>query len=171
MGPLEWTVFLEAEGDEHVDDDRVVDFAEALSEFGATVAHAWGRYSAQFSLDESNDTVEAHKYALDLFMGAAQSTGLPAWPVTVVEIKSAERLDRELAEPNFPRLVGVAEVAELLDVNRQRASQVTRTGAFPGPIADLAMGPVWTEPQVLRFVEAWQRKPGRPKKTNEEAGA
>lgn len=51
-----------------------------------------------------------------------------------------------------PSLVGLAEVAEILGVNRQRAHQIAYTKGFPDPVARLAMGPVW----LREDVEQWR---------------
>ena len=54
-------------------------------------------------------------------------------------------------------LVGVAEVADLLQVSRQRVSQLSVTAGFPKPSARLAAGPVWQR----KAVEQWARDTGR----------
>lgn len=56
-----------------------------------------------------------------------------------------------------PRLAGVAELAALLGVSKQRVTQLAKTKRFPEPLADLAAGPVWD----LADVEAWARETGR----------
>ena len=56
-----------------------------------------------------------------------------------------------------PPLAGVAEVAKMLGVSRQRVSQLAKTSGFPGPLADLAAGPVWD----ARDVEEWAKRTGR----------
>jgi hypothetical protein len=59
----------------------------------------------------------------------------------------------------MPRLAGVAEVAILAsahygrEITRKRAYQLTKHAAFPKPFQVLAMGPVWLEPDVVRFLE------------------
>jgi prophage regulatory protein len=60
----------------------------------------------------------------------------------------------------FPRLAGLAEIAGLAGVSRQRASQITAHPDFPEPVQRLAMGPVWLEADVKAFL-ATPRKPGR----------
>lgn len=54
-------------------------------------------------------------------------------------------------------LVGVAEVAALLGVSRQRVSQLAASESFPAPEAQLAAGPVW----LRAAVEQWARSTGR----------
>ncbi len=44
-----------------------------------------------------------------------------------------EELDRRIQESNAPELVGVAELASLLSVSRQRASELARSRGFPAP--------------------------------------
>jgi hypothetical protein len=50
----------------------------------------------------------------------------------------------------FVRLVGIAEIAELYGVTRQRASNLARTTSFPRPVQTLRMGPVFSRRAVLR---------------------
>jgi hypothetical protein len=63
----------------------------------------------------------------------------------------------------FPKLAGLAEIAGLAGVSRQRASQIAAHPDFPKPVDRLAMGPVWRESDVIKFLET-PRKPGRKPK-------
>jgi predicted DNA-binding transcriptional regulator AlpA len=55
-------------------------------------------------------------------------------------------------------LVGVHEIAEMLDVSRQRVDQLTARDDFPPPAAILHAGRrIWNRPDV----EAWARATGR----------
>jgi predicted DNA-binding transcriptional regulator AlpA len=56
----------------------------------------------------------------------------------------------------FPRLAGLAEVAGLAGKSRRRAWQITRERGFPDPVQTLAMGPVWLERDVQKFLGASQ---------------
>jgi prophage regulatory protein len=49
------------------------------------------------------------------------------------------------------QLVGLAEIAALLEVGRSRADQLVRTKGFPDPLAELSAGRVWK----LVDVQAW----------------
>jgi hypothetical protein len=60
----------------------------------------------------------------------------------------------------FPKLAGLAEVAGLAGVSRSRAGQLASHPEFPEPLQRLAMGPVWLEADVAKFL-ATPRKPGR----------
>jgi hypothetical protein len=64
-----------------------------------------------------------------------------------------------------PRLAGLAEVSEMLGVNKRSASRYARRSDFPEPLARLSSGPIWDAAEV----EAWGAahgpfRPGRPAK-------
>jgi hypothetical protein len=65
------------------------------------------------------------------------------------------------------RLAGVAEIAALAGVSRQRADQLTSHPQFPAMVQELAMGRVWLEADVKTFL-ATPRPAGRPRKTTAE---
>jgi hypothetical protein len=69
----------------------------------------------------------------------------------------------DLDDTSPPDLVGVAELAAMFGVSRQRASDLAHTPGFPRPLVVLASGPVWHRALVTPFARAdWHRKPGRP---------
>ena len=70
----------------------------------------------------------------------------------------------------IPKLAGLAEVAALLaeksrsgKASRSYAGQVANRPDFPAPVQTLAMGPVWVEADVVKYL-AVPRKPGRKHK-------
>ena len=69
----------------------------------------------------------------------------------------------------FPKLAGLAEVASLAGVSRTRAGQLSNHPDFPEPVDRLAMGPVWRESDVVKFL-ATPRKPGRRPKGGKRYG-
>ncbi len=92
--------------------------------------------------------------------GSTPATSLPrptAQPFRLLRVRSTLR---EVA----PDLVGLSEVAEMLGVSRQRASQLVRDyDDFPAPAASLASGRVWERPKVETWMRAHPvRRPGRP---------
>jgi hypothetical protein len=89
--------------------------------------------------------------------------------VVFVEVMTTEEQDRRLAEPPFPELVGVSEIAEIFAVTRQRASALRKTPGFPAPVAELAGGPIWRRGDLTRFAETWPRRRGRPPKVVADA--
>jgi hypothetical protein len=60
-------------------------------------------------------------------------------------------------------LVGLTEIASILGVTRQRASQLVRDyDDFPPPVAELASGRVWETTAVETWAKAHpERPPGR----------
>jgi predicted DNA-binding transcriptional regulator AlpA len=67
----------------------------------------------------------------------------------------------------FPKLAGLAEVASLAGVSRTRAGQLAAHPEFPEPVDRLAMGPVWREADVQKFL-ATPRKAGRRPKVEDQ---
>lgn len=55
------------------------------------------------------------------------------------------------------KIVGVAELAEMLGVTRQRAWQLTKTADFPAPCYQMKAGDFWK----LSDVQAWAKRNGR----------
>jgi hypothetical protein len=170
---MDWSVYVQAAGpstDPPLDEAKVDRFATLLRTCSAAVTGAVApeqerTWSVQLTITTpSDDPVRAVQAAVDIVTGAAHQAGLPGWPVVKLEATEWERFDAELDEPNTPDLVGVAELAELCGVTRQRASVLARSGGFPEPLAELASGPVWDLRMVEQFVREWPRKPGRPAK-------
>jgi hypothetical protein len=173
---MDWSVYVQAAGpaDAAPLDEAAVDrFAENLRTYSPVVTGAVAPeqeriWSAQLTVsypylfEDEPEPVQAAKFAVDLVTAAAHKAGLPPWPVVKLEVTEWERFDAELDQPNTPDLVGIAELAELVGVTRQRASALARHPGFPQPLAELAAGPVWDLRMVERFVRSWARKPGRP---------
>lgn len=51
------------------------------------------------------------------------------------------------------KLYGLTEIAREVGVSRQAIHQQLQRGSLPKPVAQLAMGPVWTEGQVRKWLE------------------
>jgi predicted DNA-binding transcriptional regulator AlpA len=49
-------------------------------------------------------------------------------------------------------LVATPEIAELLEVSRQRADVITKQVGFPEPVASLSVGKIWRESDVKRWI-------------------
>lgn len=142
--------------------DRLGSLLDSLVDRGgvATSTSDSRRYGARFCVTAAGPT-EALQQAVAIFRQAASAADLPEWPLIEAEVLTTTELDRQNALPSLPELVGVTEVAELLEVSRQRASALARSGTFPSPVVVLRSGPVWTRASVDRFVESWRRRPGR----------
>jgi hypothetical protein len=171
---MDWSVYVQAAGpatDPPLDEIKVDRFATLLSACSAAVTGAVDpeqdrTWSVQLSIVNGSDQpVCAIEAAIDTVTDAAREAGLPPWPVVKLDATEWQRFEAELDRPNTPDLVGVAELAELCGVTRQRASALARSSGFPEPLAELASGPVWDLRMVERFVREWPRKSGRPAKS------
>ena len=62
-------------------------------------------------------------------------------------------------------LVGVAEIADLLGVSRQRVHAIVRAyDDFPAPVAELSAGKIWLRFDVIDWIDRHpDRRPGRPR--------
>jgi len=163
----EWNVRFEINRPEVAfTEDHAEQVMDGLASYGPSVSYGRHTLSARFCV-EADSSQRAHQSGLRLFRSALQKTGvrIPVdWPIEC-EIMAAEDFDRVLAEPNVPELVGVHEVARMLDVSKQRASQLAKNPEFPKPVVTLASGPVWRKVAIARHVfRIWDRRPGRKSK-------
>ena len=52
-------------------------------------------------------------------------------------------------------LVGVAEIAEMLGISRQRVHAISQShDEFPAPVADLSAGKIWHRHEVVAWARA-----------------
>ncbi len=65
-------------------------------------------------------------------------------------------------------LVGMAEIAEMLGVTRQRVDKIQRTyDDFPEPEVHLTAGRIWSREAVEAWIQAHPQRPsGRPSSLN-----
>jgi hypothetical protein len=167
-----WTVTFDvAHGQLDVDADRydsmIDDLTDWLSSDSAViaVAPARDRYSITLSVESDDDRGGAFEaLAYRRLAEFAEKAGLPHAPIVRLNARTWEEHDAELAQPAYPELVGVAELAEMLHVSPQRASELQSRAGFPAPIAVLRSGPVWVRSHVQDFEQQWERRPGRPPK-------
>ncbi len=86
----------------------------------------------------------AHQAALKLLPAVSWERGPP---VVFLEV--------------IPRLVGVAEAAEILGWDKRRVATYVKRGSFPQPVEELAGGRVWTLDDILAFGEAFRARQRR----------
>ncbi len=98
----------------------------------------------------------------DLLAGAGQAPGcirtagatLLSYDNSISDIVARQQYGRAVPL----ELVGVAEIAELLGVTRQRVDAIARTHEdFPAPVAEIAAGRIWLRDEI----EALARRAGR----------
>lgn len=73
--------------------------------------------------------------------------------------ESSERLVQEVRSAE---LLGTAEAAELLGVERPRIGRWRKVGIMPEPVADLKSGPVWLRSQIEGVQEERERRRRQP---------
>lgn len=84
-----------------------------------------------------------------------------------LEVLRAAEFERQLNRPNLPELVGLADIAEMLGVSRQRAAQIAEKPDFPPTVMQLRSGPMRVRRQVQRWATNRNPKPGRPRQNRE----
>jgi hypothetical protein len=137
--------------------------------YGSVLAFGNTTYSPAFTVADDDHPLRALEQGYERLTTAAEKAGIAHEPIVKIEMTDWHELEAELERPAHPAVLGIAELAEILGVSRQRASQVARINAFPKPYAELASGPVWFSTNVERFVQEWERKPGRPRKQKASA--
>lgn len=155
---MEWVVSLDASIPETFSEELADRVLEGLKEYSPAVGGRDDRIGVTMSLEAPTD-----RQAFDRAHGALRQVLGPRSRVVDARVQSVDELDRELEAPSLPQLAGIAEVAQILGVSRQRASEMAGSGGLPRPVADLAAGPVWLRAAIVSFNERWERKPGRPR--------
>lgn len=96
----------------------------------------------------------------------ACKAGMPDWPLVRAEAVLQDVLDAANARPTLPELVSLPEAAELLGVSPQRVRELSVNNAgFPAPMYELRTGKLWLKDAISVFAQRWERKPGRPRKS------
>ncbi len=92
---MQWSVVLEAVGDREVTVEEVVELADAVARHGG-VASGFGTtaYAARI-LVEAESREQAAEVGAAALAEAAKTAGLPAWPVTVLDVVSPDDPDDE----------------------------------------------------------------------------
>ena len=154
----EWSVHVEAQSGDNFGEPDAESLIETLASYAPAVSYGHGVMTARFNF-EAGSAREAVDKALEVL-----GKSCPTLDVFRVEAQTIEGLEQELGTAHVPDLIGVAELAGLLGVSKQRASELAHGAGFPAPLAVLAAGPVWPLADVLRYVRRWKRRPGRPRK-------
>jgi hypothetical protein len=163
----QWSVLVDAaapEG-ETAETEKVLDAAAELGDmldgYAPSTAGNERTWSARVVV-EADDPRDAIYWVCSTVLEHAHKAGLPDWPLVNLQATRWDVFEAELDQPTFPALVGAQEVTEMLGVSRQRLHELRSSGRFPGPIYQLAATPVWLQSAIESFLEAWDRRPGRP---------
>ena len=142
--------------------EHVAAVAEKLAGLSPAVSLGADSLTVRIAV-EADDAPKAGAAAVKAVSPALRAAGLGTATVRELEVVEWGLFEERLLEPTYPELVGITEIAAILKTSRQRASELARSSKFPAPLADLAAGPVWLKPTVMRFAGEWDRKPGRPR--------
>lgn len=152
---MDHTTEITIHTEEPLTENQLTDVAEVG---GAASGEAGGRSLSTTLTVTAGSIPAAAQIAIDIIMALAPGE------VIAIEVMTTVEADRRLDEPPFAELVGIAEVADMLGVTRQRASALQGRDGFPAPVAKLRAGPVWRRGDLQRFADRWTRQPGRPAK-------
>ncbi len=136
-----------------------------LSRYGTTNTRP-KTWSATISVDAENP-VEAAGFAFVTLRVLGSNVGLPDWPRVRVEAVREDVLDEDNTIEQWPDLVTVPDVADMLGVTQQRVRVLAAENKnFPRPAYELRIGKVWLRAAIVKFADEWERKPGRPRRTD-----
>jgi predicted DNA-binding transcriptional regulator AlpA len=57
---------------------------------------------------------------------------------------------------NVDDILGTAEVAEVLEVSKQRVQSLRQMREFPDPVKVLASTPIWDRADIIKFLSVWR---------------
>ncbi|MQA84766.1 MAG: hypothetical protein GEV03_09130 [Streptosporangiales bacterium] len=161
---VEWNVTVDFAG--LVEPDEAMALDEALAGFEPSVGNVPSR--GQFGVtvtSHATDLAGATAEGIAVTARAVAASGRDATPVAV-EAMGWDEFSRRVEEPNYPDVVSTVEAAEILGVSRQRVHQLLASHAdFPTPLYELGTGKIWTWSAIEAFAKAWDRRPGRPRRT------
>jgi hypothetical protein len=148
-----------------VDEDAADELMQLLEEHDGVVSAGAGSWDATVSVQAAS-AWEAVMSGAPHIEKLAYKAGMPDWPLVRAEAVRQDVLDAENARPTLPELVSLPEAAELLGVSPQRVRELSANNAsFPVPMYELRTGKLWLKDAIYAFAQRWERKPGRPRKT------
>ena len=87
---MRWSVGLRCSGDKVMSADEIVELADAVATMsGMATGIGQESYGATIIVDAENRD-EAEAVARKAFLGAVQTAGLPAWPISEVQTLSED---------------------------------------------------------------------------------
>jgi hypothetical protein len=87
---VKWSVSIVAEGDRLVEHEEVVALADAVAGFGGISSGIGSMHYGTQVVVDADDRDTAVQRAVEVFVNAAATAGLPSWPVTRVETISED---------------------------------------------------------------------------------
>lgn len=173
---MEWSVLIETKAPDQTETDRdailglLGDFGDLLVDYGAAAGGDERGWDVRLSV-ETDNSPDAAASAIEIggriVSKAANTVGLPEWPIVRIEAREADTFYAQLEVSNFTDFLGTSEVCAELGVSRQRLHQLRQSERFPLPVANLAATPLWVRSTLDSFLAGRKRKPGHPLKTTD----
>lgn len=159
----EWDVEIDFAADPRL--DRIEDVADAFVDLTVNVDGVAGVHEGTLTVAvtiRARDYREAIDEATEGIMTSLARITPIELEIARVQASTAEWTQAAVDRP-LPEMMGVAEVAERLEVTKQRVAELRDAERLPAPLTHLRSGPIWPRPAIERFLEGWDRRPGRPK--------
>ncbi|MEV6964288.1 hypothetical protein AB0M47_04155 [Hamadaea sp. NPDC051192] len=141
-----WSVSITARTPAPVTEDHAVPSGTALGP-EAAIALPYEPAEVHACFDVEADTIDTVTIGLQRITQALNALGIEH-TMEEAQAISYEALEHALTAPQVPPLVGIAEIAKILGVSRQRAHEVTGKPDFPKPVDELAAGKVYLRAAV-----------------------
>ena len=103
---------------------------------------------------ESGGRWYAHVLDAPMFV---EVTGTSRWSC-LDELRKVAGDDATLTVEVIPRVVGVAEAAEIMGWDKRRVITYIDRGHFPEPITSLASGRIWLREDVEAYADEWRER-------------
>jgi hypothetical protein len=158
--PHDWAVTLTYEAPS--DEATIEKLSDALEVYDVSVAAVPPDQVTVTTHIPATGAVEALARMHALVMDVV-SMVLGLAPMIAAEVMTEDEYERRADAPTLPELVGASEVGTMLGVSRQRVHQLRDLTAFPAPLVEVAMGPLWDARAIEAFEREWSRRPGRPR--------
>ena len=77
--------------------------------------------------------------------------------VTSLQVRTNSTKIEDMSQDiNIDNILGTSEVAEVLDVSKQRISSLRQMVEFPEPVKQLASTPLWDRDDIMKFLAVWK---------------
>lgn len=157
----EWQIIISATTDQVLTGDETAALVDGTGGGGnLAFTSPPGSIDHRFTV-EAAGALQAGAAGGEAWLAACRAAGVNA---DVRELRVMSREDYDAGRLYRDSRAGVAEIAQILGVTRQRAQQLTRRSDFPAFVEELASGHLWDRAQVAAFGRTWKRQTGRPRK-------
>jgi hypothetical protein len=153
---VSWRVRADAVGTGPLDRSTILFVRDAVHKLGILVHFDRNSLTIKLTV-QADSAAEAAQTAME----RVRSVFPPSVPLQPVRLYIDE-VGSPSEQPSEQDLLGIAELAMMLDVTKQRASDLARNPDFPRPLQELKAGPVWARSSIARYLKTWDRRPGRP---------